>query len=529
VIPSAVGSWRPSRIGRRLLAFNLLVVFVPVLGVLSLDVYERHLRQAQETAMVQQARLIAAAIVGETPDVPLDAALIDRTFARLERRGDARFRVYDKTGMLIADSARIPGSPTEPLRSGSAIEPSDVRGRFLYRAGAWLVRLREGLRSGTSARSGGTLTLPSARTSDAVPIELQAALEGRYGAATRRTPGQRSVTMFSAVPVRGAGTVIGAVVVSQSTFRILRALYDVRLRVFEIVVASLIAAAALTALAATTIVRPLTRLRRQALALADRRGRASASFPDAARTDELGDLARALEELTRRTNDHIQLLESFSADVSHELKNPIASIRTAAEMMADADSETERRRFLNLMTKDVLRLERLVSGLREVAVVERQIVDDERQTVDMAALLNDVAMEANTTMKDGISIALEGSAAAVRASPERLAQVFQNLVANAASFSRAGARIVMRLAHEGNTVCVTIDDNGPGIPDAHLSRVFDRFFTYRPVEDRRDHTGLGLAIAKQIVESYGGAILASNRAEGGARFEVRLPLNGGST
>jgi two-component system, OmpR family, sensor histidine kinase ChvG len=338
------------------------------------------------------------------------------------------------------------------------------------------------------------------------------------------TPGQRSLTMFAAVPVRRDHEVLGAVVASQSTFRILRALYDVRLRVFEIVLASLVAAAGLTALAATTIVRPLTRLRQQASTLAERRGPSPVSFPGAGRKDELGELARALEELTRRTNDHIALLHAFSADVSHELKNPIASIRTAAEMMAGAASETERHRFLRLMMRDVSRLERLVSSLRDIAIVERQIETDAIELVDVGVVLREVADAAQRHAGSRVSIDLhDAGTGRVRASRERLAQVFENLVANAVSFAPDGTAVEVRASSSAGPAIVTVEDRGPGIPESHLDRVFARFFTYRPAEGRGDHVGLGLAIARQIVESYGGSIVASNRDGGGAHFAVRLP------
>jgi two-component system sensor histidine kinase ChvG len=355
---------------------------------------------------------------------------------------------------------------------------------------------------------------------------VRAALDGRYGSATRVTGGQRSVTFFSAVPIRHDGLVTGAVVVSQSTRRMLLGLYDIRLRTFEIVMASLLAAAFLTALAAKTIVGPLARLRRQATALAERRGPLPGGvFPGATRRDEIGALARALGELTRRTNDHIDLLQSFSADVSHELKNPLASIRTAAEMMADADSPEERRRFQDLMVRDVARLERLVSGLRDVARVEGQIEADVSEAIDLAALMSEQVRALNATAPNGVHLELitDGRAASVFASRERLSQVFENLLANAISFSPAGAGIAVALHERGGWVVVAIEDSGPGIPEGHLDRIFQRFFTYRPGDARREHVGLGLAIAKQIVESYGGQIAAANRPQGGARFEVRLP------
>jgi two-component system sensor histidine kinase ChvG len=358
-----------------------------------------------------------------------------------------------------------------------------------------------------------------------IPPEVRAALDGRYGASIRVTGGQRSVTFFSAVPVRHDGVITGAVVVSQSTLRLLLALYDIRLRTFEIVTASLLAAAFLTAVAAKTIVGPLGRLTRRATTLAERRGMLPGAFPGAERKDEIGGLARALGELTRRTNDHIELLQSFSADVSHELKNPLASIRTAAEMMAEADSPEERRRFQDLMVRDVARLERLVSGLRDVARVEGQIEADVSEAVDVRALIGGLLESMRPAISNGVhlDLATDSRAASVLASQERLSQVFENLLANAISFSPAGAGIAVAVAERRDWVVVTIEDSGPGIPEGHLDRVFHRFFTYRPGDARREHVGLGLAIAKQIVESYGGRISASNRSGGGASFEVRLP------
>src|SRR5262249_23737445 len=217
----------------------------------------------------QQARVLSAAL-GDRDT--LDGEQIAQLFARLERRSDARFRVYDTSGALIADSARqMAGAALDEHAKYPAGDDRNVRSRILYRLGAWRVGARDWLLSLPDR-----LRAPAARSSAveraAVPPEVQAALAGRYGAATRLTPGQRSSTMFSAVPIRRQGAIAGAVVASQSTFRLLSTLYAIRLRTFEIVVASIVAAALLTALAPPTVVRPLARLRRQASAVAERRG-----------------------------------------------------------------------------------------------------------------------------------------------------------------------------------------------------------------------------------------------------------------
>ena len=512
---------RTSRIALRLFTFNLLILFLPIAGVLYLDVYEARLLETQERAMVQQARLLAAAVGGQTA---LDPQAIEGIIARLERRTDARLRVYDANGNLVADSARD-AAQTAPETSTQYDQPSPgIRDRVLYRLGVWGHRVRSRIVDVWRAAVVPTHEVPRPDPAGGLEPEVRAALEGRYGATLRRTPGQRSLTMHSAVPIRNGGTVTGAVVVSQTTYRILQALYEVRLRIFEIVVASTLAAAALTAIAAMTIVRPLRRLRRRALALAERGPSESQHFPETARRDELGDLARALEELTRRLNDHIRLLESFAADVSHEFRNPLASIRTAAELMSQADSTTHRERFFGLLLRDVDRLERLVAGVRELARIDGQLEHEQTATLDLVALIGHV-VEGQRLASPGKRIELAAdSPTFVRGSAERLTQVFENLLSNAMSFTASGGTVEVALSANETTCTVSIADTGPGIPQAHLSRVFDRFFTYRPSEDRRQHLGLGLAIAKTIVEGYGGSIAASNRSGGGAVFAVDLAI-----
>jgi two-component system, OmpR family, sensor histidine kinase ChvG len=519
---------RPSRIGLRLLTFNLLVVFLPVAGILYLDVYENRLLAAQEREMVQQARLLAAALGDREP---LSPSVARDLLGRFRRRGDARLRVYDAQGSLVADSIRVPLEPETVAAASDRYETPTPGGRtpFLYRIGAGLAAIRRVAAGGIQR----VIPLSKGRPSTAEPEsqspapEIRAALEGRYGAATRRTSGQRSLTLTSAVPIRHGDAVIGAVLVSQSTFRILQALYAVRLRIFEIVVASMIAATLLSVALSRTIVTPTVRLRREATALAERRSLLPGRFRDIDRRDEIGDLARALDELARRLDEQIRLLESFAADVSHEFRNPLTSIRTAAEMLTHAEMPADRRRFLDLLTGDVDRLERLVSGVRELARIDSQLAHEPLAEIDLKALLTDIVEGERLSGGGPVELRADGVPAAwrVRASPDRLAQVFENLVQNARSFTPPGSPIEISFEMEPGFCRVAVADRGPGIPPAHLECVFDRFFTYRPgdLSGRREHAGLGLAIARTIVQGYGGTITASNRPDGGARFDVRLP------
>lgn len=528
---SRLRRWRPSPIGLRLLAFNLLLVFLPVFGILYLDVYETRLLAVQERGMVQQARLVAAALGDRTP-LARDEAV--ELLARFGQRGEARVRVYDAEATLVADSVRAPDGAVERAPDDAPEYPpaKGIRQRLTYRVGAFLVRARRKL--GDLARE----AVLSSRTTPETAIvgpresgpaaEVRAALEGRYGTAIRTTPGQRSLTLYTAVPIRHGDRVVGAAVVSQSTLRILQALYDVRLRIFQIVIASMAAALALGAVASATIVRPLVRLRRAAMALSDRRATPS-GFRHVDRKDEIGDLARSLEDLTARLDAHIRLLESFTGDVAHELKNPLASIRVAAEAIASSDDARERERLLGMLTRDADRLERLVSGVRELARIDAQLAHEEVEPLDLTSFVRRL-VEGVQQREPRVRFAFraEAAAASVRASPDRLAQVVENLLDNAAGLAPAGSTVDVVVSRNGSHALVQVEDHGPGIPPGHLDRVFDRFFSYRPGSEGCDHMGLGLSIVRAIVEGYGGTASASNRPGGGASFEVRLPALAGA-
>ena len=498
-------------IARRLLAFNLIVLFLPGAAIFYLDVYESRLLRELERSMVQQGRLAAAALA-DRPAV--DSIAAEALLRRLGDDGDARLRVYDSRGSLVADSNRLRAREPAPASHYAALP--GIRERLLYRLGMSIVALRPNRSKAPAA-------------SDQPARAVRIALAGRYGAATGPTPGQRSLTLFSAVPIRDdAGAIAGAVLVSQSTFRALQALYAVRLRVFEIIVASMLVAAALTVVAAATVVRPLARLRREAIDIAARRTRLPGRFADVARRDEIGDLARSLQELTTRLDEHIRSVERFASDVSHEFRNPLASIRSAAEMAGRASAADERDRFLQMLTRDVDRLERLVSGVRQLARIDAEVEHESLEAIDVGDLLDQVVagMRLADPGRAPIALSIEAKPAIVRATPDRLVQVFENVLANALSFAPPDTAVEVSVARTADDHCrIAIADRGPGIPPAHIERVFDRFFSYRPAAPGdRTHTGLGLSIARTIVTGFGGSIIAEHRAGGGSCVVIRLPL-----
>ena len=516
-------------------------MFVPVAGILYLDVYEQQLLGAMEASMVQQGRILAAALgtTAISAEGGIDPAAANAVLAALEQRQTARLRVIDRQGWVIADSSQLgPRLPEKPAAiPGAEYSVPEARTNPVYRLGSGLYALGSRL-------IGALLGAPEAPLSAVEPFRADApldippvrdALAGRYGPWTVISPGQRSVTLYSAIPVRARPDaeseprIVGAVLVSGSTLRLLTDLYQVRTAIFRVVLASLAVAVLLTLVASFTIVRPLHRLSAEAAELVDRRGRLRGTFRGSRRADEIGELTRALEGLSRRAAEHVTFVEAFAGDVSHELKNPLASIRSAAEMLEQVEDPAERRALLDLAQREVARMEHLLKEVREMARLDSRVEEGPPPVVPLDQWLPGLVEGVRRRAPAGVRVELEtagGQPVPVAASPDRLAQVVENLLDNALSFAPPGSAVTVRLRRDGSRALVAVSDEGPGVPPQHLGRVFGRFFTYRPAGagDGRPHTGLGLAIVKAIVEGYGGSVAVANRPGGGAVFEVALPL-----
>ena len=487
--------------------FNALLVFLPVAGFLLLGTYEQHLERAQIDSMFRQARLVVAMMQsGGAPRLDLDA-------------GDTRYRVVDRRGRVTFDS----GSPQGPQLEGNASAP---RRNWLYRLGAAILKrpmrwIRPVLRP-----------LPSSDTYERSAIlrgkEVGDALLGRSSVEKRVSsePGQ-PVTIYTAVPFYKQSEVSSVVVVSRSTDDIRQDLHAIRLAVLQIFALSVVAAVILTLMVSTTIVRPLRQLRKEAGEILDRRGRLRKRFQGVQKRDEIGDLSRALERLTRRVEQHQQLTEAFASDVSHEFKNPLASIRTATEMLSTVESPEDRHRFLRIAEMEIARMENLLAQVREITRIDAEIQSEERPSVDLGTLLRQIVDGFRLRERDRVQfdVVIPETPLMIKASPDRLIQVFENLFDNASSFTPGGGHIAVSASGGDRAIFVSVRDQGPGIPSENLERIFDRFFTYRPTEQQRQrHTGLGLSIVKAIVEGYGGGVTVVTDPEGGgAAFHVTLP------
>ena len=543
----------------RILGVNALLVFLPVAAFLSLDTYERSLLSALEDSLVQQGRILAAWL-GEGEH---SASRAEAVLAALGRRHTARLRVLDAAGNLLADSS-VPSADAPPAASAAGASPrteADARPEARPAESSWIYRLLSGpVRLWRRYLSPPAESLASAdfyagKRNFLEGAEVRAALEGRYGAATRISAGgQVSVTLYSALPVTDPeGRIQGAVLASQSTYRILAGLYRLRLDVGRIFLASLAASSTLSLLLWLTISRPLKRLGAQARTALSLRGLSEGHFGPVTVSDEIGDLAEALREFSARLGERLSWAEDFASDLSHEIRNPLASIRAAAELVPDARPE-ELRELSERIARDADRVARIVAGLRELSRIEGE--ESETGPADVLAVARNCAhfydcrgaepaADGSGSLTERPRISLEAAPEAgclwAAISPDRLALALGALLDNAVSFSPPEALVEVRAGRVreavGDRIRLSVLDRGPGIPPEHRARIFDRFFSYRPAgpigparaaedgpETRpSEHQGLGLALVRGIALRAGGRVEAADRPGGGAAFTLVLP------
>ncbi len=538
---------RFSPLTRRILFLNMVPLLLLAASVLYLDDFRRGLIAAEMEALTTQGRIIAAALgeaavsIAETDDEEADDRLAPdasrQVLRRLVEPARLRARLYDFDGTLLAD--------TRMLGSGSFSVDIDI----LLPPGAPPNVLQQALDAAIDLLSGsigpGDLDLPlyreRAQTSARDYEEAVAALGGETGAAIRRDAGGH-LSISVAVPVQRFRQVLGALQLTSDGLNVENSLRAVRRDILHLTAGVLAITVLISLYLAGTIARPIRRLARAAervrlggrTSIGGTLGAAQAlatAIPDLSkRGDEIGDLSASLRAMTEALARRLDSIDRFAADVAHELKNPLTSLKSAVETAARVPDPAVREKLMAIVLDDVQRLDRLITDISGASRLDAELSRADAETLDIAALLEGLCDALAAVAKEGQAKPVyEGPAGGgllVSGVADRLTQVFRNVIGNAQSFSPPGARIRVSAARDRGWIVVEIDDEGPGIPEDKLEAIFDRFYSERPAGEKfGTHSGLGLSISRQIVEAHGGTIAASNRIDAqGARFTVRLPV-----
>nr|WP_245636756.1 stimulus-sensing domain-containing protein [Azospirillum thiophilum] len=561
------GRWRRgvSPLTLRILAVNVLALLVLLAGLLYLGRYQDRLIQAETEALATEARIFASALgegavnriltapspTGDESGERFELApeLARPMIRRLAEATATRTRLYDIEGHMLSDSRVLVGSQgrieIRELPAPPAGDPVSRAINDLYTRLIDVVPSREGLPAYREAPGQANPDVERALGGEAAATVWQVE---REGAGDGVGP---ELLLTVAVPVQRYREVLGAVLLTRGGGEIDRAIRSVRFDILRVFGVALLVTIALSFYLAGTIARPIRRLAQAADRLRTSHGR-HAGIPDLTRRgDEIGELSGVLREMTDALWTRMDAIERFAADVAHEIKNPLTSLRSAVETAGRVSDPRHRDRLMAIIADDVQRLDRLISDISNASRLDAELSRAEPEPVDIGLLLTMLA-EMRQTMAETVDDAADGGAGGHRLGPPpaprvvvevpageklvvpglegRLTQVFQNLIDNALSFSPPEGTVRLSARRHGRTVTVVVSDQGPGIPAGKEEAIFDRFYTERPAGEKfGTHSGLGLSIAKQIISAHNGSIYVRNRhaQEGridGADFVVSLPL-----
>ncbi len=518
---------RPSsRLAQLIMVANFVALGVLVVGMMALTETRRGLVNAKLDSLRAQGELIANVLAeGASDGAPAPRLRNDDARAILRQLyvpEESRVLVFDKGGSIVADSHLLadvfeeselppPGQPGQDLADTARTLPNRVLDGFsnLLRSSEERAALDRNLLE-----------------------EVQAVIAGETVQGVRRELDGRRVVSVS-IPIQPVRAVVGVVTIeSYDLDRLIEA--ERRALLPFMLIAALVTA--MSSLALTVfIARPIRRLARAARE-ARRAGGRRVTMPDLrSRNDEIGELGVALYDMTEALYDRLDAIESFAADVAHELKNPLTSIRSAVEVLPKAKDDERRDRLLAVIAADVQRLDRLITDISKASRVDAELAREDVARFDLSRMLVDLAETYHEAGRTGVRIEVEKTVrnGFVQGRDGPLGQVFRNLIDNAITFSPADGTIRIRLVrghrHGQPSLLVLVEDEGPGIPEDNLETVFERFYTERPKGAAfGTHSGLGLAISRQIVQAHGGRIIASNRRGpdgevAGACFTVELP------
>jgi two-component system sensor histidine kinase ChvG len=498
------------RIRTRLLLLNVIIVSVPVLGLGFARFYEREMLAAVETDMIDQAEVLRAMLREDTAAGPEALSKRGPMLVAIAVKTRSRIRLVDSSGHVVADS-HADGPP-----EGVEIAPAFAGPRMSG------MPPKTGKRKSRAADAGDP---PEPDPNVAGRPEIQRALAGKYGATTRvwRWPryegvveGER-VYMFSALPLqRPDGTVGGAVYMTRSTVPVLASMHRLRSALIKILLVVLAITAVLSLFLAATIARPLGNLLRRANRVAAGSRGESLRLD---RRDEIGDLARALDEMARRLDARADETAALAADISHEFKSPLTSLRGAAELLLEGagDDPAARSRFLSNMLADTQRLDRLVTRLLELSRLEA----DSAPPVELDAA--EVVSEAVAASTGHAPVMWRPPAEGVTLYGRRPALVaaVRNLLDNAHAHAASNTAVDVRLESSASDVVISVTNHGPAIPPATLERMWDRFFTTRA---DRGGSGLGLPIVAAAARVHGGRVTCTSSTAEGTTFVLTLPI-----
>ena len=543
---TGAGTRHLSPILLRILAVNVMALVFLVGSLLYLGRYQDRIIETELNSLRLQARIMASAVaedavvIDENDNNILSPLLARLMVRRLAETTETRTRLFDADSTLLADSSILLADKGK-IAIKELRDTNDPRNGRLAHFISFFFDIIDFIHERHEYPA-----YPENETQDGKDYEIVGrALKGDIAPQVWRIP-EGKLLLGVAVPVAHYTHPLGAVILTRSNDNIDKAIYSVRIDILKIFCATLFITLLLSLYLARAIARPIRllaiaadRLRYGQTQIVGLAGTANLLRPDVipdmtARQDEIGDLSGALRDLTSALGQRIGGIENFAADVAHEIKNPLTSLRSAVETAERVQDPVAQRKLMLVIRDDVDRLNRLITDISSASRLDAELGRAQAEPIDivhMLGVLVDFYSQPAHEPTQHAAVVLNPTQEKLMITGVelRLVQVLQNLIDNALSFSPSDAQVILTAFHNGNDVCVSVDDSGPGIPENKLTAIFDRFYSERPRSEKfGTHSGLGLSIAKQIVEAHRGTLVAENRKDAngqiiGARFTLRLP------
>ncbi|MAZ98323.1 MAG: histidine kinase [Rhodospirillaceae bacterium] len=534
ILSSEIKNRRFSSLTLRILAINTFAIILLAVGMIFYyDQYKNSLIQSELGALSQQAGLFSNAIAEtavinhENASHSLSKQLVQRIINRTALNLPTRSRIFDSLGNLLADSMttseRARSVETKPL---APLTPNLFFKSFAEELYEHLFKILSQQQQHQIYKQT-TLQLAS---------EFPEVLQSLQGISIRTIKAKKTkgLILATAVPIQKYKQVVGALLLSIDGKKLEVSMQDRRLKLIGIWFLVSLITSSFSWYVARYITRPIQRLAAAAELIRNRIDRKSV-IPDLSnRNDEIGDLARALRQMTTNLWQRMDATERFAADVSHEIKNPLTSIQSAVETASKVSEKSKRDTLFALVLDDVKRLDRLISDISAASRLDSELNREKTSAIDIKQMLtsfHDISISIKRFTPDKVKLKIINNDLAhiVDGYEDQLVRVIGNLVDNAETFSPKGKPIIIRCEVKQNHILITIEDRGGGIPETKLETVFNRFYSERPSDEKfGTHSGLGLSICKQIIAAHYGDIWAENiyskdKEKIGAKLSVALP------
>lgn len=515
-----------SRLSYQIMGLNLIAVLILIAGVFYLDQYKKDLTAAETELLATEAQLYASVLSDNAiSEKGIDLEKSKRIFETFGSQKTQRLRMFSTDGKLLIDTKTDDQLPRTPLKEALPGLLGDVV-NFIFTSLTDILAVNFELPVYPATYDDNMDSFPGA--TDALRGDLTlSAWQSREG----------GLILATAAPILKADTVRAIIIITRADTKIQHTFGVMRIGIIQFFFGSLFITLLFSLYLSASIGHPLRKLAMAAESVRENKSSIEA-IPDLSyRKDEIGELSLALREMALALQDRIDSIERFAADVSHELKNPLTSMRSAVETLEKVKREEDRQKLMDIIMHDLVRMDRLISDISRASRLDVELLRDVMVPVDLGNIILPLldAYKKPLNRTDGTvdlpqNIRCQGldHPVLVLGQSIRLSQVFQNLISNALSFSPQGTPITISIKEGSEFIKIMVDDEGPGIPENRLEKVFERFYTERPhSESFGSHSGLGLAIVRQIVNAHDGTITAQNRinAKGkieGARFIVQL-------